>query len=597
MLGLSAGSGSRFLGAAPTSAAALCALIVLLTAAALSVTAPRGFWVRRIGNDALALVTMSAALLLDQPLAALVIAIVYAGGAVLWALAQARAERDLRAVASRQPRFARKVTGDSHEPVPLAGVAVGDELVVHAGEVLPVDGVLLDASASLDESAVSGDPLVQRRGEGEALRSGTVNAGDALRMRATAVAATSTYAAIVRLAAEAGTARCRLVRRAERLALLLVPAALILAALAWLASGDPLRALAVLASATLFPLVVAAPVALLAGLSCAARRGILMKGGTALEALSQVRTAVFERTGTLTRGGSHLVEIDTAPGFERDKVLRLLASLEQGSSHVLAEAVIRAARHDGLALSEPAGVQTGAAGLEGTVEGLRIRAGTQAFVLGGEPLPLWAVRGDIRFRRQPVLRLFVSIDGHPAGVLTLSDPLHGDATAVVAGLRSAAIDRVVMVTGEDERTAAPTAAALSIDAVVADASPADKAAAVTAEKARAPVMAVGDSGQALAAATVGIARGASGARASWEAAGVVLLADRLMPVLEAVLVARRTRRIALQSLVAGLALSGAMMVAASLGLVSPVAAALLHEAIDVAVVLNALRALGELRQS
>jgi len=596
ILGLAIGLWIRQSGFGSIDAGTVWTVATLPVVVALAISILRDFWIGRFGVDAIALVSMSAALLLDQPLAAVVVAIMYAGGAVLEDFARGRAERNLKALTDRAPRVAHRKSAQGTDAISVDEVAVGDELLVRAGELLPVDGVLLDASASLDESAVTGEPLPVRRSAGDALRSGTLNAGEPFSMRASALAEQSTYAAIVRMVAAAQTAKAPFIRMADRFALFLLPATLLVSGAAWYASGDPIRALAVLVVATPCPLILAAPVAFIGGVSRAARAGILMKGSAALEALAQARTAIFDKTGTLTIGGAELVEIDVAPGDEADQLLQSLASLEQASHHVLADSIVRAARSRHLMLSHPHGVhEYRGAGLKGQVGNVSVLAGSRMLVLAGRPLPRWTLSGEERYRNEPVLRVFVALDGRLAGIFTFGDFLRADAHDALGTLRSAGIERMVMLTGDDGAAAERVSALLGLDAVIADATPAKKVATVEAEKALAPTMMVGDGindAPALAAATVGIALGARGATASSAAADVVVLTDRLQPVAEAVGIARRTRTIALQSIIVGLALSGMAMAAAAMGQITPVAGALLQEGIDVAVILNALRALG-----
>ncbi|WP_292064928.1 heavy metal translocating P-type ATPase [Mesorhizobium sp.] len=597
ILGLALGLGVWRSGIGSVSPDAIWMAATLPVVVVLAISILRDFWIGRIGVDAIALVSMSAALLLGQALAAVVVAIMYAGGTVLEDLARGRAERNLRALTDRAPRLAHRKCANGSETVAVDQVAVGDELLVRAGELLPVDGILIDASASLDESTVSGEPLPERRSAGDALRSGTVNAGEAFVMRASAVADNSTYAAIVRMVAAAQTAKAPFIRIADRFALLLLPLTLVVAGVAWYLSDDPVRALAVLVVATPCPLILAAPVAFIGGVSRGARAGILMKGSTALEALAQIRTAVFDKTGTLTLGGAELIEIDVSPGQEADELLRLLASLEQASHHVLADSIARIARHRDLALSQPRDVhEHRGEGLKGLIDRIPVAAGSRSLVLGDGPLPRWAMNGEERYRNAQVLRVFLALDGRLAGIFTFGDAIREDARGTLCELRSAGVARMVMLTGDDHAAAEKISASLNLDAVVADATPADKVGTVEAEKAMAPTMMVGDGindAPALAAATVGIALGARGGTASSEAADVVVLADRLQPVADALRIARRTRGIALQSIIVGLTLSGAAMVLAAAGHITPVAGALLQEGIDVAVILNALRALGD----
>ena len=318
-VGLCAGLGVQYLGVEDVRPAVIWTASTVPVVAILALSILRDLWAGRFGVDAIALVSMSAALALGEPLAGVVVAIMYAGGTVLEDFARGRAERDLTALTDRSPRLAHRRSGDALETIAVDEVEVGDQLFVRAGELVPVDGILVDAGASIDESAVTGEPLAERRLAGDSLRSGTINAGEAFVMRASAVAAQSTYAAIVNMVAAAQTAKAPFIRMADRFAMVMLPATLILAGLAWHFSGDPVRALAVLVVATPCPLILAAPVAFIGGVARAARAGILMKGSAALEALAEARTAVFDKTGTLTYGGADLIEVETAPEGIRTK--------------------------------------------------------------------------------------------------------------------------------------------------------------------------------------------------------------------------------------------------------------------------------------
>jgi heavy metal translocating P-type ATPase len=560
----------------------------------LAVSIVRDLRAGRMGVDAVALLAMAAALALGEALAAIVVAIMYAGGAVLEDYAVGRAERDLRSLIDRAPRVAHRKAGDSFEDVPIEDVAVGDALLVRAGEVVPVDGQIASASASLDESAVTGEPIPVTRCAGEAARSGAVNAGETFEMRASATAGESTYAGIVKMVTAAQTAKAPFIRMADRFALILLPVTLVVAGAAWFRSGDSIRALAVLVAATPCPLILAAPVAFIAGAAQAARRGILVKGGGPLEALARAHTVMFDKTGTLTVGGARLVAVETAPGADPAELLRLAASLEQASQHVVAAAIVAAAVARGLKLSLPQKVrETMGSGLEGAVEGLAVRVGSHQLVCGAARAE-WASRALRRASWRSALSVFVSIDGRAAGVLLLADELRPEAPRAIRALRAAGVARIVMVTGDRADPAETIGAALDLDAVLADRVPADKVEAVELEQRLHPTVMVGDGindAPALAAADVGVAMGARGASASSEAADVVILVDQIDRVSDAVVIARRTRAIATQSIVAGMALSGLAMGAAAFGWLSPVAGALTQEAIDVAVILNALRAL------
>ena len=563
--------------------------------AGLLVSMIRDLLAGRMGVDAVAFVSMSGAFALGQYLAGIVIAVMYAGGNILEDFAVARAERDLRSLIDRAPKIAHRRTDSDIEDLPVDEVAVGDAILVRAGEVVPVDGVITSSVAMLDEAAVTGEPIPVSHKAGELARSGAVNSGETFELRASATAGESTYAGIVRMASAAQTAKAPFVRMADRYALILLPVTLIVAAGAWWFSGDPVRALAVLVASTPCPLILAAPVAFIAGVAQAARRGILIKGSGPLEALARTHTVMFDKTGTLTVGGARLVAIEAAPGESADDILRLAGSLEQASHHVLAATIVEAAVAKGIKLSIPSDVrETMGSGLEGVVDGRNVRVGSLQLVYGGSKPEPWAARALRRASWRSALSVFVAAEGQTIGAILLADELRRDTPHAVQALRADGVSRIVMVTGDRADAAETIAAALDLDAVLADREPADKVDAVASEQRKNPTVMVGDGindAPALAAANVGVAMGARGASASSEAADVVILVDRLDRVAEAVAIAKRTHEIALQSIVAGMGMSAVAMGFAAFGYLPPVAGALTQEAIDVAVILNALRAL------
>lgn len=549
----------------------------------------------RMGVDSIAFVSMSGALLLGEALAGIVVAIMYAGGNVLEDVAVARAERDLRSLIDRAPRMAHRRTGSTITDMPVEQVAVGDVILVRGGEVVPVDGIITTPMATIDESALSGEAIPVSRQAGEAARSGSLNAGGPFEIRASANAGESTYAGILRMVSAAQTAKSPFIRMADRYALLLLPITLLVASGAWLYSGDAVRGLAVLVAATPCPLILAAPVAFISGVARAAKRGILVKGSGPLEALAQTHTVMFDKTGTLTVGGARLVAIEVAPNQRADQVLRLAASLEQVSHHVVAVAIVESATAKGLKLSAPSQVrETMGAGLEGVIDGRTIRVGSHQLVNGVAKPEAWVARALRRAAWRSALSVFVAVDGRTIGALLLADELRRETPRAVQALRTAGVSRIVMVTGDRAEAAETIGAALDLDAVLSNREPADKVDAVATEQRQNVTVMVGDGindAPALAAANVGIALGARGASASSEAADVVILVDRLDRVSDAIGIAKRTRSIALQSIVSGMAMSGLAMFFAAIGWLPPVAGALTQEAIDVAVILNALRAL------
>jgi heavy metal translocating P-type ATPase len=594
VVGLTSGIGAHLLGRAGLSSL-FWTLATIPVIGGLAISIARDFLAGRIGVDAIALLSMTAALVLGEPLAGAVVALMYSGGNVLEDVAVSRAERDLRSLVDRAPRVAHRRADHGVEDVPVAAIAVGDGLLVRAGEVIPVDGIVASASASIDESALTGEPIPVLKAKGAAIYSGSLNSGDTFEMTASSVAGASTYAGILRLVTAAQTAKAPFVRLADRYALGFLPFTVLVAGIAWLLSGDPIRSLAVLVAATPCPLILAAPVAFIAGVAQAARRGILVKGGGPLEALARAHTVLFDKTGTLTVGGARLLSVDVAPGQTAETVLSLGASLEQASHHVVAGAIVQAAIERALPLKMPGDVrEVMGSGLSGTIEGKRVSAGSHDLIFSHQPVLEWGLRALRRASWRSALVVFVAVEERPIGALLLADELRAEAPHAIRMLRDAGVARIVMVTGDRATAAQTIGAALDLDCVLADRVPSDKVDAVRAEQRLNPTVMVGDGindAPALASADVGIALGARGASASSEAADVVILADRLDRVGEAIVIAQRARRIALQSIVAGMGLSILAMLAALVGWLAPVPAAMLQEVIDVAVIVNALRAL------
>lgn len=544
------------------------------------------------GVDLIAVLSLVGTLLVGEYLAGSLISVMLAGGRALEASAQRRASHDLRALLERAPRFARRREGSEVSVIPLSDVAIDDLLVVGPGEVVPVDGRVVDVVAVLDESVLTGEPLQVDRAVGEPVRSGVINAGNAFELRSTATAADSTYAGIVRLAEQAGAESAPIVRLADRYAAWFLPLTLVIAAAAWVASGSAVRAVAVLVVATPCPLLLAAPVAIVSGLSRASRHGVVIRSGAALENLGNATTLVMDKTGTLTMGRPVVVEIAAAPGYEAAEVLRLAASVDQMSPHVLAEAIVSEALTRAAQLSLPTTVvEEPGRGVTARIGGSQVYVGKLAdeVIEGG-----WARAAVNRACLDSAAIAWVCVDAEPVGAVLLRDPLRRNAPRTVRRLRAAGLKRLVMLTGDRAEPAREVATVLGLDEVYAQQSPADKVAAVRAERDRAVTVMVGDGvndAPALAAATVGVAMGARGSTASSEAADIVLTTDRLDRLADAMDIARWSRRIAMQSATVGMTLSLIAMVVAAFGWLPPAAGALLQEGIDVAVILNALRAL------
>jgi len=550
---------------------------------------------RDVGVDAIALVAIAAALALGQYLAGAVVALMLAGGNALEAYAARRARRELTALVEAAPRKASRRRGDTIEEVPVEELAIGDLVVVRAGEVVPVDGSVESVEAVLDESTLTGEPLPASYRRGETVRSGTTNAGSAFELRAVRPAAESAYAALVRLVREAETQKAPFVRLADRYAVVFLPLTLAVAAAAWGASGDAVRALAVLVVATPCPLILAAPIALIAGVSRAARAGVIVKGGGVIEQLGEARTVLLDKTGTVTTGMPDVEQVVALDGVSPTELLRLAASLDQLSPHSLAETLVHAAQARGLKLSVPEQtVEDPGQGIEGRVDGRRVAVGStswlgrQGYAIG--PLQASGAPGQAR--------VLVGIDGTLAGHIILGDRLRAGAAELVPRLREQGIGHVVLATGDRPEVGEEIGRALGVDRVYANQTAEEKLELVKAFRERhelRPVVMVGDGvndAPALAVADVGIAIATAGRTISSETADAVLVAERVDRVADVVQIGRRSLAIARQSVVVGIALSLVAMGFAAFGFLAPVEGAFLQEAVDVAVILNALRALG-----
>ena len=591
LLGLAAGGGLAFSGS-PDVAATAWAVATLPVLGTLLVQIVASLRRGDVGLDVVAALSMSAALAFNETLAGNVVALMYSGGQLLETFAQGRARREMTALLGRVARTAMRYNASGLEEVSISEIAPGNRILIREGEVLPVDGHVASPFALLDFSALTGESAPQRIAQGDEALSGATAAGEAFELIATRRAAESTYAGIVRLVEAAQRSKAPMVRIADRYAMVFLALTLAIAGAAWMVSQDPIRVLAVLVVATPCPLILAVPVAIISGMSRVARHGVLVKSGGVLEAMSTIRTVIVDKTGTLTHGRASIASIRTKGAISQNEVLRLAASLDQASSHVLAASLITAAAERGLNLVAPTDIrETPGEGIVGTVDGRRVVIGGTDYVrrtIDGPAAEAMLARIEPEF-----LAVAVAIDGEMAGVILLQDRVRGDAGDMLATLRKAGIHRIVLASGDKADIAAAVGRQVGADLTMGDLTPQQKVDLVKAEH-NGPVMMVGDGvndAPALAAADVGVAMGARGTAASSEAAGVVLLVDELKPLATAIIIAVRTRRIAFQSVFAGIGLSIAAMVVAALGYLPPVQGALLQEAIDIAVILNALRAL------
>ncbi|WP_092024726.1 heavy metal translocating P-type ATPase [Bradyrhizobium sp. OK095] len=562
---------------------------------ALLVEIIRGVSRGEFGLDIVAALSMTSALLVGQQLAAVVVALMYAGGQYLEDFAEGHARREMTALLSRAPRTAMRHRDHQLEEIDVELVAAGDRLLIRQGEIVPVDGTLASSLAVLDQSALTGESLPVQRVAGEAVMSGATNAGEAFDLVAARPAAQSTYAGIVRLVEAAQRSKAPMVRLADRYAVVFLVATLAIAGAAWAWTRDPIRMVAVLVVATPCPLILAVPVAIVAGLSRAAHHGILIKGGKALETMARIRSLVVDKTGTLTDGKASVVAIHAAEGLVEDDVIRIAASLDQASKHVIAQALVAEAQRRGLALTVPTEmIETPGEGISGIVEERRAAVGGISYVRA-QLAPADRELDPTQALDPPgAVVVWLAVDGRLAGRIVLADELRVGIAALLTKLRGLGVERIVLATGDRRDVADAVTAGLGLDAVRADLTPDQKVLVVLSERKAGPVMMVGDGvndAPALAAADVGVAMGAKGAAASAEAADAVLLVDTLDRIVPAIEIARRARLIALESVYAGIGLSTLGMIAAAFGYLTPVEGALMQEAIDVAVILNALRVL------
>jgi heavy metal translocating P-type ATPase len=534
------------------------------------------------GSDLLAGASIVTSVLLGEYLVGSIVVLMLSGGTALEHFATRRASSVLEALARRMPQTAHLKSGGQIREIELDAIRPGDTLVVRPHEICPVDGVVVDGHGAMDEAYLTGEPFTISKAPGSQVLSGAVNGDSAITILAEKLAVDSRYAKIMRVVQASEQNRPRLRRLGDRLGAWYTPLALGLAALSWLASGEPRRFLAVMVVATPCPLLIAIPVAVIGAISLAARRSIIIKNAAVLEQVDTCRTLIFDKTGTLTYGRPALIEIMCAPGFGRDEVLRKAASLEAYSKHPLAGAIMAAAREPGLALEPVSEVsERPGEGLRGIVNGSRVRIGGRKTVSAAGVPP--AAAG---------LECLLLIDDAFAAVFRFRDTPRHDTHSFLSHLRPRHnVNRVILLSGDRESEVRYLAESVGIEEVQAEKSPEEKVAIVTAETARARTLFVGDGindAPGLLAATVGVAFGTNSDITS-EAAGAVILEASLRKVDELLHIGRRMRAIALQSALGGMGLSLIGMTAASLGYLPPIAGAVAQEIIDLAAVLNALR--------
>jgi len=540
------------------------------------------------GVDILAATAIATSVIMHEYWAAIVIVLMLTGGESLENYAEKRASRELDALLSRAPQKAHVLKGRKETDVRVSDVKVGDKIIIRPGEIVPVDAEIIEGSASFDESSLTGESLPQAHEIGETILSGAVNLDGAITAKAVHTSADSQYEQIIKLVQAASKSQTPFVRLADRYSVPFTIISFAIAIAAWAISGESIRFLEVLVVATPCPLILAAPIAVISGMSRSAKHGIIMKTGSALEKLAQAKTFAFDKTGTLTEGKLVVDGVKTYHGHTKDEVLHLAASLETNSNHVLALAIVEKAQQSNVKVTKAKHVkEVSGKGVEAMIGGKQVVVGRMALLVDNNI----TVPDSFDTAIQQTAAL-VAIDGKLAGVITLRDELRAESKQTIAALRNLGIENFMMVTGDNKKTAQSIAKKVGITNVVAEALPGDKMRAIEQQPDR-PVAFVGDGindAPVLTASDVGVALGARGSTAASESADVVIMQDDLSRVALGVDIAKRTFFIAKQSILVGIGLSVILMLIFSTGKFKPVYGAAIQELVDVVVIFNALRA-------
>ncbi|HSX46522.1 MAG TPA: heavy metal translocating P-type ATPase [Patescibacteria group bacterium] len=541
------------------------------------------------GIDILAATAIVTSVLLHEYWAGMVIVLMLTGGESLEDYAEHRAKRELSSLLERKPKQAHVKRGKRTIDVRASEIIIGDKVVILPGEVVPVDGEIIEGSSSFDESDLTGESVPITKQVGDPLMSGAVNIEGAITVRATHTADESQYAQIIKLVKSAAASQSPFVRLADRYSIPFTVVAFIIAGATWLVSGHAIRFLEVIVVATPCPLLLAAPIALISGMSRSAKHGIIVKTGSSLERLAEAETVAFDKTGTLTKGTPVVDNVTTFNKFTKAEVLRFAAAVEQNSTHVLANAIVAAAQKVNTKVSSAKQVREVAGnGLRGRLQGKTIHVGRQTY-LETEGIALPKAAAATKHKQTAT---YVAVNNKLVGIITFTDELRPETKGMLKQLRKLGIRHTLMVTGDNANTAQAIAKQAGIEQVIADALPGDKIHAIENIKER-PVAFVGDGvndAPVLTAADVGIALGARGSTAASESADVVIMLDDITKVASSIAIAKRTFFIARQSILVGIFISVGLMAIFATGHFKPIYGAALQELVDVTVIFNALRA-------
>ena len=550
----------------------------------------------KYGIDILAATAIITSVVLREYWTAIIIVFMLTGGEALEDYAERRARVELDALLNRAPKKAHVLRGRKVIDISVKQVRVGDKVIVKPGEVVPVDGIIIEGESSFDESSLTGESLPTNRKVGEDLLSGALNIEGAVTLRAIHTAADSQFEQIIQLVKNAASTESPFVRLTDRYSIPFTIVSFAIAGTAWAISGDPVRFLQVIVVATPCPLLLAAPIALISGMSRAAKHGIIIKNGSSLERLAEVKTIAFDKTGTLTHGTPVVGIITEFKPFKRDEILSAAASLEQDSTHILARAIVNEARDKNLKVVKAKQLkELPGHGLSGRVGKSNVLAGKLSFLKENDV----SIPDDFNMEDLKTTVTFVAIDNKLAGIIAFSDEIRAESKPMLTKLRSLGVKNFLMVTGDNKSAATSVAKTLNITQVVYEALPADKVRALE-DAQPGPVAFVGDGvndAPVLTASDVGIALGARGSTAASESADVVIMLDDIGQVAKAVDIAKQTFKIAKQAILIGIGLSIAMQFVFFTGRFRPVIGAALQEIVDVLVIFIALRAHGSFRKS
>lgn len=538
----------------------------------------------KYGVDLLAILAVVATLAVGEYWAAMVILVMLTGGDALEDYAAKKANTELKALLDNSPRFAHVVTPDGSKDVPVNDVPVGAKIIVKPGELVPIDGLIIKGTGEFDESSLTGEARPVAKTVGDTVMSGSINGDEAITLTVTKLAKDSQYQQLVKLVQEAEQTPAHFVRLADRYAVPFTVAAILVSLLAWWLSKDPRRFAEVLVVASPCPLILAAPVAMVSGMSRASRNGIVVKTGSVLEKLAGARTRAFDKTGTITNGHLTVAQILPAGTITKERLLHLAASAEQDSSHILARSLLAYASQHNISLAAVSGLteETGK-GITAMIEDHQVKVGKRQFVA---PQNQQAALDTTA--------IYVSVDGTYYGAIAFTDHVRPEAAQTMTKLKAAGVTNLIMLTGDQRAIAQQVAKAVGISTVKADLLPQDKIAALQSiPQSEHPVFMVGDGvndAPSLATADVGIAMGAHGSTAASETADVVILKDDLAKVAKAVTISQDTLRIAKQAVLIGIAICTVLMLIASTGVIPAFVGAMLQEVIDTVSILWALKA-------